>query len=552
MLGLGLAACSDTDRVTAPPPQFAVVNVPVTLKLQMPDGSNPCGALGGTGTFRFQLFNRGTRALVRSAQASCPAAQFTFGSVPTGDYDANFTLMAANDFGSYPRRWMQTVGEISGATTVVSDLIPGELFGGGMTIDGVAIDGAEINLLHDGYPQISTFGLSKAAGGWSDALTGQANLRLRPGQRFNVTGCNAIAVSGGPSAPQAFTFPTELDEFNCDYTTSYASRFTHRATELVASLGPADIGGFEEWEDPTWGTGYGLQYPVDPAVGPRHVPANISHVFTGGLIIGIEPGIILSGAQISGYAMDCVGPCRDFGNNALVHMTANTPHGRTMTWHYSDAQSAEGVGLDVVQTSYDGIAPNDYVLIRYSFHNKGKDDLTFYAGGFYDLDIEELGAQPSEAGGSEFDGRLMYNVGNAGTHVGTYMIGDYPQVGAWHFVNTRTNNQVDRITIAQQMAALRGDVRALTTARADARYMQSLGPIHLKKGHKAEVWIALVAGRTRTEIIANALAAEADSNDKRRGVAASGLNANSAGVVRAPRAANQSRNVCAKTGECED
>jgi len=47
------------------------------------------------------------------------------------------------------------------------------------------------------------------------------------------------------------------------------------------------------------------------------------------------------------------------------------------------------VGLKVVQKSYDGVPPADYVLFRFTIKNSATAPLTFYAGMFADWDIDD-------------------------------------------------------------------------------------------------------------------------------------------------------------------
>ena len=41
-----------------------------------------------------------------------------------------------------------------------------------------------------------------------------------------------------------------------------------------------------------------------------------------------------------------------------------------------------------------------------------------------------------------------------------------------------------------------------------------MGPITLKQGHKADVWVGVVAGRDQAELFQNAAAATADANSR--------------------------------------
>ena len=79
---------------------------------------------------------------------------------------------------------------------------------------------------------------------------------------------------------------------------------------------------------------------------------------------------------------------------------------KTVTWRYSDATSAEKVGLRVIQRSIDGERGHAYVLFRFVFRNTSQSALTFFAGfaGDWDVDLEPLDDQ----GFTALNRRLMF------------------------------------------------------------------------------------------------------------------------------------------------
>jgi hypothetical protein len=105
----------------------------------------------------------------------------------------------------------------------------------------------------------------------------------------------------------------------------------------------------------------------------------------------------------------------------------------------------------VIQRSFDGTAPADYVLFDFSICNIGKQTLTFYAGFFGDWDVGQFTV--NDDGFTELGGRLMYatDEGATGVHVGTLFHGDIPVSGNYLF-----NNASIPSSLTEQVDALRG------------------------------------------------------------------------------------------------
>jgi hypothetical protein len=64
------------------------------------------------------------------------------------------------------------------------------------------------------------------------------------------------------------------------------------------------------------------------------------------------------------------------------------------------------------------------------------------------------------------------------------------------------------------MHALNGELREESAGPADLRYIHGAGPITLKRGQQHDLWIAVVAGEDRRQLLANAAAAEAEVTGK--------------------------------------
>src|SRR2546426_2061925 len=192
-------------------------------------------------------------------------------------------------------------------------------------------------------------------------------------------------------------------------------------------------------------------------------------------MIGIAPGRVLSGVTRRDLAA-CGAACRDLGLDGRVHVTASPRWGKRVTWRYSDARSPEGVGLRVVQQSFDGRPPADYVLFDFTITNAGPATTTFHAGFFGDWDI---GVNDNDdVGFTEMGGRLMYQTDSdlRGPYLGTLIVGDAPITGNYFFTKAAWPS------LTEQVDALAGRLsRPTSDAPGDYRNIQGAGPITL--GH---------------------------------------------------------------------
>jgi hypothetical protein len=250
-----------------------------------------------------------------------------------------------------------------------------------------------------------------------------------------------------------------------------------------------------------FGVGWGVQFPVSPGSLPTYGVPDFSHIFLGGLLIGIRPDRVLAGTNVEG-TLQCGATCHDLGLNGTVEFTRQGER-KHVIWRYSDATSAEGVGLKVVQHSIDGRRPHDYVLFRFVIRNTSQSTVTFHAGFVGDWDVE---FDPGDDRGfTALGGKLMYQVSDAeaGIHAGTMLLGEAPVSGNYFFLPEDFPSLVD------QVRALDGRLRRRTAGPGDLRNIHGVGPITLEKHEAQDVWVAIVAGESKAQLLANAEAARA-------------------------------------------
>ena len=242
----------------------------------------------------------------------------------------------------------------------------------------------------------------------------------------------------------------------------------------------------------------------------QHGPIFLSHMFNGGLLIGVSaqggsPARILAGVDLGSAGMECVEFCRDLGFDGVVTFNPTGASGerKHVTWRYTDAGSVEAVGLEVVQQSFDGIRPHDYVLFHFRIRNTSPSTLRLHAGFFGDWDIQPDAFD--DRGATAMGGRLMYQVSETGSriHVGTLLLGEAPVTGNYFFgfraapasVNHRSNSRIARGTS--------GRPRPVPPTCATSR---GPDPSSWIRGRpRMSGWV--VAGESRSQLIANANAA---------------------------------------------
>ncbi len=504
VLASEFAACSGADRPVPAGPSFDVTTDPVvTGSVVGPDG-NICNSLPGGGRLQINAIDMGVigggAAGVQSVL--CPQNTFSF-TLPEGTYLFRARLPIPGAIaGGFPwQSYTLSPVVVTGDVTQDITVAPGTPLGGGVTVNGQPLPGINLGL---GHADATRFGVtnatSSAAGGWEEFIGRpqtilQNGIRVAPSIVCDLLGTRLLQpVSFAP-----FEFPDEKNSYTCDMVDAPAQQFSHTRTRLVVTPGPGDVGAGQLALPEELGNGWGVQFPVNPGEKPRIGDITVSQLFVGGLLVGIRPDRLLSANELNGY-IQC-GNCRAFGPEGRLHFTSSPQYGTKVTWQYSDASSSQGIGLKVVQKSYDGVPPADYVLFRFTITNGGAGPVTIYPGFFADWDIDDDFLD--DVGATE--GRLMYMT-NAGGGIagGSLIISDAPVSGTAFFTDFGQ-------TTAEIVSALAGD---FTNPSADEpndhRYVQGIGPITLAQGAATQFWLAIVAGEDLAQLRSNAAAAQAD------------------------------------------
>ena len=424
LLGAFALACTSDDRsLPVAPLSYSLEGDPTWSGAVLgPDASSICNFIPAGTVVRVRPIDPAAGDFAANVQLLCPANTFAFSLAP-GSYLLRAILPPDPVIGSLPQRDIEQ--QVLDGGDVVHDVTiqNGTVLGGRATLDGAPLPDVAMTVVYDQAPGFLTAaGASGADGAWTEFF--RPPLILQNNVRYQVAGgCGALGVKFLEGAPSGgFSFPSQVNAINCAMMTAPSVQFSHTHTRLVVTPMPGDIGGQSVELADQYGIGWGVQFPVGSAQSPVHVPVSATHLFGGGLLIGIAPDRILSGISLAGQ-LECPVACRDLGLDGTVAFTPETPLGKQVMWRYSDATSPEGVGLRVVQRSFDGQPPNDYVLFGFSIQNGGSSTVTFYAGVFMDWDVEEDATD--DFGFTDLDGRLMgvTSAFETGVHVGSLLVG---------------------------------------------------------------------------------------------------------------------------------
>jgi hypothetical protein len=470
-----------------------------------PDGSNICNTVG-SGSLLLRLLNPdftpgSGNGFLGQQDITCPDNRYSL-PAPAGTAHLRVEVPVTEGIDGLPWRTLdEFLVDRQGASHDVR-IVEGTAMGGSATLEGSPFEGASLTLTYDLNTNFgAAIGVSDPNGNWMDFF-GRSPFLVQAGIRYQAL-CNAIPgtrlIAGAPAG--GFVFPDEVGAIDCTMETAPAIEFSHTATRVVVTPLPGDIGGQSSDLFGQYGVGWGVQFPVEPGSEPSRGGA-ASHLFIGGLLIGYDPDTVLAGVNVNGE-MQCGLTCRDLGLNGTVKFTPTASTGMQVTWRYSDATSDERAGLEVTQTSVDGKRPHDYVLFQFTIRNTSRFTRTFHAGFFGDWDVDADAFD--DVGATELDGKLMHVVsqGETGVHVGTLLLGA-PVSGNFFFTAGAIPSTFD------QVQALSGGLREESGGPGDLRYIQGAGPITLKRSQKRDVWIVVVAGEDRNQLLANAAAAEAD------------------------------------------
>src|SRR2546426_984192 len=533
LVGAFVLACTSDDRsLPVAPLSYSLEGDPTWSGAVLgPDASSICNFIPAGTVVRVRPIDPAAGGFAADVQLLFPPTTFAFSLAP-GSYLLRAILPPDPAIGSLPQRTVEPLA-IDGVDVVHDVTVHnGTALGGQATLDGAPLPDVAMTVVYDQAPGFLTAaGASGADGAWTEFF--RPPLILQNNVRYQIAGgCGALGVLMLEGAPAGgFTFPSEVSTINCRLTTAPSAQFSHSHTRLIVTPMPGDIGGQSVELADRYGIGWGVQFPVGPGQSPVHVPVSATHLFGGGLMIGIAPDRILSGISLAGQ-LQCGAACRDLGLDGVVGFTDETPAGKKVIWHYSDATSPEGVGLRVVQRSFDGQLPNDYVLFDFSIQNGGTSAVTFYAGVFMDWDVEEDATD--DFGFTDLAGRLMgvTSAFESGGHVGSLLVG--APVSGNLFYNFNGDVPVPGSTAAQ-FQALSGGMRLTEIGLRDAHYIHGVGPVPLARGKKADIWLGIIAGDNRDQFLANARAAAADIATRQQGGGGAvdvsqGLSAGSRGV----------------------
>ena len=478
-----------------------------------PDGTSVCNLVPEGTAITVRAIEVNTLAFGGFADVICPDPAYII-PVAAGSYFLRAQFVSTDGIGTFPWRTLTSSPVTVDVADVTQDvrIDPGTALGGRATLDDQPIAGVTFSVAYQSLPGFgAASGVSGADGGWTDFF-GRAPLMLQSDLDYTIpTGCEALlgtlVVEGLPAGP--FRFPGGLDAVNCALRSGATEPLTHNFNQVAVTAMPGDLGGLSPDIDPRFGQGYGVQFPVVPGAAPAHRPLFDSHLFRGGLIVGLESGAILTGFDPGGE-LECGAACHDLGLDGRVNVTSSPALGKTVTWRYSDAPSAEGVGLDVVQRSYDAPAGRAYVLFRFEVKNRSAEAQTLSLGVFTDWDVDETGAD--DIGFVERGGRLLSqsNVDGPSTRAGTLVVGDAPPTAGYFFSTPFVPS------LSLQAAALSGSLSEPPAGVGDYRYIHGIAPLELQPGRSTDFWVAIVTGADESEFAANADAALRDIESHRR------------------------------------
>lgn len=482
----------------------------LTVNVLGPDGhSSICGHLPKATVVPARLL----RAPPPPAQGgfgafACPESQLRLRAGP-GTWYLRLELPTTSDLGGLPWRYVESSPVVVDRSDQSRDIVirEGSHLGGRATFEGKPVAGVGLTLGYDRLGILAAYGSSGPDGRWVEFL-GRSPLVLQRGVRYTYGGTcmflGARQVNTLP--PPGSLFPSEFGSLDCTMVTGRTTRFTHDRTRLVVTPMPGEIGGMSEDFVHDLGFGWGVQFPIERGQAPSHNQWH-SQIWQGGLLIGIAPDRVVSGVSMLGQA-DCAAACRDLGLDGQVRLRELPDQGKEVTWRYSDARSPDGIGLRVMQQSFDGRPPAEYVLFRFSITNGGRSRISFHAGFFGDWDVGDNAED--DIGFTEMGGRLMYQTNGSESqpkdpYIGTLVAGDAPVSGNFFF------RKESLLSLADQVSALSGRlVQPRSDLAGDNRYIHGAGPFTLDHGESTDLWVALVAGETREQLLASADAAAAD------------------------------------------
>ena len=533
-LAVFAVACGTQDRLpTEPSARSTLANVQqseIHGAVLGPDGRNICRTVGQDTIFVDAIPQSFELPFPEFVMLVCPENRFAF-EVEPGEYRLRAVFTQYANLGNLPVSWILPPLTVGGSDVTRNIRFnEGTPLGGRATIDGDPFQGLVIVPIHEFFFGFGIGGLSDRNGRWDDAaplpvFTPQifrSPFILQNNVEYFVVGpCDFTlgTVIVSTSFFQPFVFPSDRSRVDCELETGPARRFTHTRNEVAATAYPGDIGGLSANfgpRDPNLGTGFGVQFPNRPGRLPPHGDATISQLFSGGLMIGIGPETVLTGIDNGGYMecrFDLENGCRDLGLDGRGEVNRLANGGRVITWRYSDAPSGEAVGLRIFQRSFDAPQGERYVLFRFAIRNVSNGRLNINPGIFTDFDLDSL--FEDEVGRKQRSGRLISQADADdpdGTRVGTLMIGESDPAPGF-FIHGGAD--FESPSIAEQIAALRGNRTNSANTPDDQRYIQSVRTIGLAPGAETNLWVAVIAAASDAAFADAADAAASDIRDRR-------------------------------------
>jgi hypothetical protein len=519
-LALVLTACNEqsNDPLSAGSPGSELhLGVPdITGTVLGPDGTAICNFVPEGTQITLRAIEVNTFTFGGAADLICPDPTYVM-PVAAGSYFMRAQFASTDGIGSFPWRTLTS----SPITVDVQDVIQdiridvGTALAGHATLDDQPVAGVAFAVTYQSLPGFgAALGVSGADGGWTDFF-GRAPIVLQNDLDYGfATGCDALlgttVIQGFPADP--FRFPGDLDAVNCALRSGATEPLTHNFNAVVVTAMPGDFGGLSPDIDQRFGQGFGVQFPAAPGAAPAHLPLSDSQLFRGGLMIGLESGAILTGFDPAGE-LECGAACRDLGLDGKVSVRNSPRRGKAVTWRYSDAPLAEGVGLQVAQRSYDAPAGRPYVLFQFEVENHSGEAQTLSLGVFADWDVDATIGD--DVGFVEHGGRLLSqsNADGATTRVGTLIVGAAPPTSGFFYSTPFVPS------LSDQAAALAGSLSQPAAGPADYRYIQSVAPVELRQGRSTDLWVAIVAGADAAHFAEAADAALQDIQSRRGGAA---------------------------------
>jgi hypothetical protein len=529
-LAILAVACGTQDRL---PTESSLSNTlantqlsEITGRVLGPDGRNICRTVTGQSLVVLAIPQSFELDFPEEVILTCPENRFAF-QVEPGEYRLRAEFFTYENLGNLPVSWiLPPVTAGGGQLTRNIRFEEGTPLGGRATIDGEPFDGLPIFPIHEFVFGFAPGGLSDRNGRWDDAFPvpipeiTRSPFILQNGIEYFVVGPCDFTLGTRiveTSFFQPFIFPSQRRRVDCELSSDVPRRLTHTRNRIGVTAFAGDIGGLSafSFRDLDLGTGFGVQFPITPGRPPRHsIDPTISQLFMGGLIIGTGPETVLTGFDGAYYdcRVDLENGCRDLGVDGRVEVSRLQNGGRVVTWRYSDAPSGEGVGLRVIQRSFDAPSGEDYVLFRFTIRNGSNGRRNINPGIFTDFDIDDVFTD--DVGRTQRGGRLLSvtSTENAsGIRAGTLVIGESDPTPGFFFYGDEVPP-----TIPQQIAILRGNRSAPGTRAGDVRYFQSVRAIGLSPGAETDLWVAVIAAQGDAAFADAADAAARDIRERRQ------------------------------------